>query len=233
MLVIRKKADCLKRFYLLIIVIIAFQANAQERQFWNEIRDFKKQDSLRFPPKKAILFVGSSTFRIWNDLQNDFPNHQVINRGFGGSGLLNVVEYANEIVFPYQPKQIIIYCGENDFYLPEGATPQIVMSRFQTLFEMIRKKLPKAHITFVSLKPSPRRQALIPQMEQANTLIKNFLTKHSRTSFVNIWEDMLDAQGNPRKELFREDSLHMNRDGYLIWIKEIRPYLKRTRKPGL
>lgn len=224
----------MKKKYLAIIFVFAlFQVRSQERQFWNEIEAFKKQDSLRFPPKRAILFVGSSTFRVWNDLQNDFPRHRVINRGFGGSGLQHLTEYVDEIIYPYKPKQIVIYCGENDFFQGENITPDTVLMRFKKFFGLIRDKFPRTHIAYISLKPSPRRQALMPQMEKTNALVQDFLRRERRTSFISIYQEMIDAQGNPKKELFTEDNLHMNRNGYLLWKKEILPYLKRTKRPDL
>jgi len=220
----------MKRSLLLLFVFVSFVSIAQERQFWNEIRGFKKEDSIRFPAKKAILFVGSSSFRMWKTLAQDFPDHKVINRGFGGSGLPNVIEYVNDIIFPYKPKQVIVYCGENDFFREQNITPEIVAARFEQLFKMIRTKMPRVHIAFVAIKPSPRRQAIMPQMVQTNTLVKNFLEKQKRAAFINIYDEMLDAQGNPRKELFTEDDLHMNASGYAIWKRIVLPYLKKTKK---
>src|SRR6476620_5586485 len=98
------------RLTIFLALIISVCSFAQEKPFWQEIRAFQKQDSIRFPPKKAILFVGSSTFRMWKNVQTDFPKHIIINRGFGGSGLPNVIDYADQIIFPYKPKQIVIYC---------------------------------------------------------------------------------------------------------------------------
>ncbi len=86
----------------------------QHPAFWEEIQIFKKQDSIHFPTKHAILFVGSSSFTKWTDVQNYFPKYKIINRGFGGSSLSDVIRYADDIIFPYHPKQVVIYCGEND-----------------------------------------------------------------------------------------------------------------------
>lgn len=204
---------------------------AQERPFWEEIQAFKRRDSIRLPQRKSILFIGSSSIAFWKNLHGDFPDRSVINRGFGGSGLPHVTEYADEIIFPYKPKQIVIYCGENDFYQGEGVTPEMVATRFEQLFTLIREKLPRTHIAFVSLKPSPRRQTLMPEMEKTNALVSNYLSKQKRASYINIYDVMLNAEGKPRKELFTEDDLHMNESGYAIWKRSIEPYLKRTRKP--
>lgn len=216
---------------IILILTNIYQVSAQERPFRNEIRAFKHQDSIAMPPKKAILFVGSSSIRMWKTLNEDFPNHIVINRGFGGAGLPHVIAYADEIIFPYKPKQIVIYCGENDFYQAENVTADQVADRFRQLFSMIREKLPKTHIAFISLKPSPSRQEKMQEMARANSLIEEFLKEQKRVAFINIYDDMLDTGGSPRKELFIEDNLHMNASGYALWRSEVAPNLQKTRKP--
>jgi lysophospholipase L1-like esterase len=155
----------------------------------------------------------------------------VINRGFGGSGLPDVILYADLIITPYKPKQVVIYCGENDYFQGKGVTPELVASRFAELFHLIRKELPKTYITFVSLKPSPRRKAIMPEMVKTNTLVKGFIEKEKRATFINVYDLMLDDAGRPRKDLFKSDSLHMNESGYDLWQKIIRPYLRSTKRP--
>lgn len=213
------------RFYTFLLVCFSLVVNAQERPFWKEIRAFKTADSLQQPPGKAIVFVGSSSFRMWNDVGGDFPGHTIINRGFGGSSLPHVIQYADQIVIPYKPKQVVVYCGENDF-MDKTVTSDIVVDRFTSLFELLRRELPRARITFVSMKPSPSRQHLMPKIKAANDAIRDYLQDKRRADYVSIWEPMLDADGNPRKELFREDMLHMNADGYSIWQKALEPYLR-------
>ena len=116
-------------------------AQDQQPAFWDDIQAFKKQDSVSFPPKNAILFIGSSSFTKWTDVQKYFPGYTIINRGFGGSSLPDLIRYANEIVFPYQPKQIVIYCGENDLARSDTVTAELVVKRFRQLFTIIRNKL--------------------------------------------------------------------------------------------
>ena len=200
-------------------------AQCQDRPFWKEIKAFKAADSAEAPPKNAIVFVGSSSFRMWKDIEQAFPGHKVINRGFGGSSLPHAIEYADEIVIPYKPKQVVIYCGENDF-MNKSVTSEIVTDRFIEFFKLIRKELPKADIVYVSMKPSPSRRHLMDQVAAANAAIKAFLEKQKKAVYVSIWEPMLDANGEPRKELFLQDMLHMNPQGYAIWQKAIEPHLK-------
>ena len=163
--------------------------------FYNDVLAFKKQDSIKAPPKGAILLIGSSSFTMWTDVQKQFPGYTIINRGFGGSSLTDQIRFAKDIVFPYQPKQIVIYCGENDLAGNDTVSGQTVFHRFQTLFGMIRKKLPNVPIVFISLKPSPSRAHLFPKMKLANSLIKDWLSKQKNTAFVDVYSLMLMPDG--------------------------------------
>jgi len=202
-------------------------AQTAEPPFWAEIQNFKKQDKLNPPAKNQVLFVGSSSFAMWTDVQKYFPGYKIINRGFGGSSLPDVIRYVNDVIIPYKPKQIVIYCGENDLAASDTVTSQMVFDRFKILFGLIRKKLPRVPVVFVSLKPSPSRQHLMPKMAAANRLIKNFLAKNPSTVFVDVYHKMLKPNGKPMDDIFLEDKLHMNARGYAIWQKAIKPYLKK------
>lgn len=208
-----------------LLLVSGFSKVVAQPAFQNEIQAFKKQDSISPPPKNAILFTGSSSFRKWTDVQSYFPAYTIINRGFGGSVLPDVIRYANDIIIPYHPKQVLIYCGDNDLASSDSITPQIVADRFKQLFYVTRNALPKTRVSFVSIKPSPRRERLMPKMKQANSLIKSFLAKQKNTSYIDVFNPMLLPNGKPKPDLFLEDKLHMNEKGYVIWQKAIQPYL--------
>ncbi|HET9746213.1 MAG TPA: GDSL-type esterase/lipase family protein [Chitinophagaceae bacterium] len=193
--------------------------------FWNDIQNFKKQDSNSLPPKNAILFIGSSSFTMWKGVQDSFPGYTIINRGFGGSTLMDQIHYENDVIFPYQPKQIVIYCGENDLASSDTVSAGMVFERFKILFNGIRAKLPDIPIAFVSLKPSPNRRHLIDKMRTANVLIRDYLATQKNAEFIDIHSKMLNAAGQPIPDIFLEDSLHMNEKGYAIWTREIQPHL--------
>jgi lysophospholipase L1-like esterase len=229
------------RHYIYIFLFILVSCKEEKKQevkaelppFWNDIQNFKKQDSISFPPKNAILFIGSSSFTKWTDVQNYFPGHTIINRGFGGSTLLDQLRYVNDIVIPYQPKEIVIYCGENDFASSGTVTADMVVDRFIQLCEIIRKKIDVA-IIYISMKPSPSRRHLFEKMKAANRRIEEFMgqqqgepvyNKPLSAGFIDVYNKMLNAEGQPMPEIFLEDSLHMNEKGYAIWQKEIQPYL--------
>ena len=210
----------------ILFLFVTATLYAQDKPaFYNDIQQFKKQDSTRFPPKNAVLFIGSSTFTNWKDAQNYFPNHVIVNRGFGGSSLPDVIRYVGDIVYPYQPKQIVIYCGENDF-MTDGTTPDMVVARAKKLIDTIRFKYPKIPIAYISIKPSPSREKYLPLMIEANTKIKEMLTGIKRAKFINTFNAMFNADGTIMKDIFLSDNLHMNAKGYTIWQKIMEPYLK-------
>ena len=216
------------RIKVIVIFLLAFsQVFAQEIKpaFWNDIQSFKKQDSISFPAANQILFIGSSSFTKWTDVQNYFPSYPIINRGFGGSSLTDIIYYANNIIFPYQPKQIVIYCGENDLAASDSISSQTVYKRFKQLFELIRKNDTSASLAYISIKPSPARQQLMKKMYVANILIRNYLRTKKNTAFIDVYKQMLNADGTPMEDIFIEDKLHMNAKGYAIWQKIIEPYL--------
>lgn len=218
----------LARFLTLFICFIAFTTilHAQHSlPFAEDIQKFRHADSAQPPAKHEILFVGSSSFTKWTDVQHYFPSYPIINRGFGGSTLLDVIMYADDVIFPYDPKQIVIYCGENDLAYSDTVSAQTVFTRFTILFDMIRHVYKDVPIDFISIKPSPSREKLMPKMIEANKLIQNFLAVRANTGFINVYPKMLTADGKMMPEIYVEDKLHMNAKGYAIWQKEIEPFL--------
>lgn len=206
-------------------VLLAITVLAQP--FKEEIVNFKKMDSLSFPGKHLILFAGSSSFRKWTHVQEAFPTHPIINRGFGGSTLPDLIYYANDILFPYDARQIVIYCGENDIAASDTVTAEIILLRVKQLFALIRTRQPKTEIDFVSIKPSPSRIQFRQTVEKSNQLIQAFIAKQPHSKYINVFDAMLNPDGSIREDIFLEDRLHMNETGYAIWTKIIGPYLKK------
>ena len=188
-----------------------------------DMQRFEAADAQSPPPRGGVLFIGSSSIRFWDTLAQDFPGVPVINRGFGGSELRDSTWYADRIIVPYAPRQILIYAGDND--LNAGRTPQQLRADFVAFVERVRRDLPKAKIAYISNKPSPSRAQLLPVQRAANTLIAAE-AKRLGVDYIDIFTPMLDASGQPDESLFIEDRLHMNRAGYVIWQRAIAPYLK-------
>jgi lysophospholipase L1-like esterase len=187
-----------------------------------DMQRFAAQDAVSPPPRHGVVFVGSSSIRLWETLAADFPGVPVINRGFGGSELRDSTFYADRIVIPYAPRQIVLYAGENDLQM--GRTPQQVAADFRTFVERVRRDLPKVRIAYISSKPSPLRAGLLEAQRQANALIRAE-AERLHVDYIDVFASMLDTNGQPRGELFVEDRLHMNRAGYELWRQKVAPYL--------
>ncbi|MBF6640835.1 G-D-S-L family lipolytic protein [Flavobacterium sp. J49] len=209
-----------KQFLVLVILFISFQVSAQQKPYWDEIKAFRTQDSIQQPKDGMLLFIGSSSFRMWKTLKEDFHNETIVNRAFGGATLEDLIYWQNDVVLKYKPKKIFIYCGENDIASSEKVTPEIVFERFKTLHTTLRKQFPNTPIVFVSLKPCVLRWAMKDRMMAANALISDYLKEDHKAVFVNIWDKMLE-NGEPMKDIFIHDNLHMNAKGYAIWTKAL------------
>ncbi|WP_439518953.1 SGNH/GDSL hydrolase family protein [Hydrogenophaga sp.] len=186
---------------------------------------FAAADLRQTPQPGGVLFVGSSSIRLWNDLETSFADQPVvIKRGFGGSQLLDCVKLVDRLVLPYKPRLVVVYAGEND--IAEGATPQQVLERFSAFVQAIKADLPGSRIAYVSIKPSPLRAGLMPQVREANELIRTYSQTEPQLDFIDVYSLMLDASGQPRGELFSSDRLHLNADGYALWQRVIASHLK-------
>jgi lysophospholipase L1-like esterase len=177
---------------------------------------FDAADKAHAPAMGGVLFVGSSSIRLWEDLETQFDTLPVIvKRGFGGSRMSDSAQYLNRLVIPYQPRLVIVYAGEND--LAEGSTPQQVLQSFQAFVEGVRQELPDTRIAYLSIKPSPLRARLIPAIRETNALIKGYTATVPNADYIDVFSKMLDPQGQPRRELYRADALHLNAEGYAVW----------------
>lgn len=217
---------------LFLIIIFILNSNIMFPQksnppFWNEIQYFKKLDSITKPPANPILLIGSSSFVKWKNIESYFPNYPILNRAFGGSSLTDQLFYFKDVVLPYNPIQILIYCGENDLSVSPDINEDSVFNRFKRLFYLIRNTYPTINIAFISLKPSPLRITLFAKQKASNYLIQHFLQKQKNTYFINIVDSMLVNNQCCNTTIFTKDSLHMNKNGYEIWAKIIKPYLKK------
>jgi lysophospholipase L1-like esterase len=217
------------RKILLICLVAGLFSSATQAQgnipFWKEVQALKQKDSLAFPAPGQTLFIGSSSFTMWKDAQDYFPKHKILNRAFGGSTLLDMIRFRYEVVFPYQPKQIVLYCGENDFASSDTVTVSMVVERFKTFYSLMRARYPVVPFLYVSMKPSPSRAHLMPKYKEANQLIAEFLKQDKKSAFADVYSKMLKADGSPMDDIFLQDRLHMTAKGYAIWKKILEPLL--------
>jgi lysophospholipase L1-like esterase len=199
-------------------------------RFEAEIRAFEAADRASLPPLGSIVFVGSSSIKNWTDLATDFPGVPVLNRGFGGSTLADVVYYADRIVLPYHPHLVVLYAGDNDLTLDR--TPARVVADYRAFVARLRSALPAARLAFVSIKPSPARRIYLDRVRETNRRIREDIARDSLQAYVDVFTPMLDPTGQPRPELFGADSLHMTRAGYLLWRGLLAPVVRpQVRSP--
>ncbi|MEO7718412.1 MAG: GDSL-type esterase/lipase family protein [Capsulimonas sp.] len=194
--------------------------------FASEINAFAKADQKQMPPTGAVLFIGSSSIRLWDTLAKDFPEIPVINRGFGGSLVAQSTLYADRIAIPYKPKIIVMYAGTND--LDNGTrTPEQVLQDYKDFVAKVHAALPDTRIVYLSVNPSVLRWKQEAHILEANHLIEEFtLATNSKTeklNFINSHSPLLSPEGLPQPNLLRADGLHLNADGYQVWASIVKP----------
>lgn len=188
----------------------------------NEIAAYTDADAAHPPPRGCVVFAGSSYIRKWTTLATDFPGMQAVNRGFGGCELADVYAYADRIIIPYAPREVVLYAGGND--IDAGMAPEVVFGDFVALMNKLRQALPQAKLVFISCPPSPKRWAETAKIKAVNTLIAKYCQAHGLT-FVDAFSRMLGADGLPRPEIYDADHLHMNSQGYALWREAVAPAL--------
>lgn len=193
---------------------------------WEDaIQTFEKYDQHNAIEPGGNLFVGSSTITRWKDISNYFPDHRVINRGFGGSQFSDLLLFVDRIIVPYKPSKVFVYEGDND--IASGKEPEDIVRQAKELNELIKKKLPKTEVIFLSAKPSITRWNLKESYETYNSLLRAYATKTRKTRYADIWTPLLDSQGNLRPEVYADDKLHLNAKGYRALQPVISPLLAK------
>ena len=192
--------------------------------FEKDIVAFEARDKTNPPPKNAVLFIGSSSIRMWKTLAQDFPEHRVINRGFGGSQISDSIHFAERIVIPYEPSTIVFYAGGND--INAGKKPDVLLRDFKTFVAKVREKLPTTHIAYISIAGNPARWPQIERVRESNRLIREFTASQPRLSFIDVFPHMLGNDRLPKPDIFLPDRLHMNEKGYVIWKRVVGEHLK-------
>lgn len=188
-----------------------------------EIVALEAGDATNRPPRGGIVFVGSSSIKRWTTLASDFPGLPVINRGFGGSQLADAVNFAERVVIPCQPRQVVIYAGGND--INAGKSPEVVYGDFVALVTKLQAALPHTKIAYIAVAPNPARWQQVGKVQRLNSLATAYCRRHDLT-FIDVFPLMLGPDGQPKPDIFVADRLHMNPNGYAIWRAAIAPHLK-------
>lgn len=218
----------LAQWFLLMLALVIAPLRAEDkspRTKWEkDIQAFEAADKKSPPPQGAVLFVGASGIKLWTSLEKDFPNHRVINRGFGGSQIADVTYFADRIVVPYKPRLIVLQSGGND--INAGKTPEQVADDFKAFVAKVRTALPETRIVYFSMQPAPARWSQADKQKRGNQLIMDHIAAGKNMAYLNAWDAFVGPNGMPREELFVADKLHHNAEGYRVRADLVRPYLE-------
>src|SRR6267142_5167601 len=201
------------------------EANHNFRKWEKEISAYEASDKTNPPPKGALLFFGSSTVRMWKSLPQDFPNAKVINRGFGGSQIVDSTHFAERVIFPYEPSKVFLRAGGNELWA--GKSAEEVFGDFKEFVAKVHGKLPKTEIVFVSLSPSIARWKQADKEKAVNTMIEEFVKHNRGLKYIDTYPLPLGSDRQPRPELFLPDKLHFNAEGYKLLAECVRPFAKK------
>lgn len=188
-------------------------------EWTRDMARFAAEDAAHPPPARPVVFTGSSSVRLWTTLAEDLPHLQVLNRGFGGSQIRDAVHFADEVALRYRPARIVIYSGDNDTM--SGRSPDQVLSDYRQFVARIHRDLPGTRIDIISIKPSPITAHLLDVQREANQRVQAWAGTTPQVGFIDVFTPMLDADGQPREDLFVADGLHLNRTGYALWRQVI------------
>ena len=199
-------------------------ATTRDYSVWEkEVAAYEAADRQSPPPKGGALFIGSSTIRFWKTLAEDFPDHKVLNRGFGGSEIVDSTHFADRLIFPHEPRQVFLRAGGNDLH--NGRTPREVADDFAEFVLLVHARLPRTEILYIALSPAPARWGEADKARELNRLIREQALTLPRVGFVDAFDITLDRLGQARPELFVEDRLHFSPEGYRLMVERVRPFL--------
>ena len=217
------------KLVVILCFVFSFEVKSQEypdpKRFYNEIKSELEESPFKKSDKPLIVFSGSSSIRFWIDLDKDFIEYDILNRGFGGSIFSDLNYFINELIIKHNPDLIVLYEGDNDiaFNIPT----KYIYDDFKKSYELIRKKNENVPIIYIAPKPSPARWDKKNKYDELNNLIKEFCKVKQRTYYFDTWSIMIDNEGNIPKKYFWSDMLHMNKSGYQIWKKNLKPLINK------
>jgi len=194
-----------------------------QHAFENEIRSYEKQDSISMPAKGQILFIGSSSFRIWKTFATDLAGISAINRGFGGSTMTDALYYFDRMVLTYAPSTVVVYEGDND--LAKGKSPEELAKEYEDFSNRLKKSLPKTKLVYLAVRPSLSRIALVEKQKQFNTWLENYCKSQKGRFYLDMHTPFYLPDGTVMPDIFIADRLHLNGKGYQIFSAKIREFI--------
>lgn len=206
-------------------MFIGFFTSAQDalRLKGDVIEINNKYDSIWDSSRETVVFTGSSSIRSWDNLQNVFPDHQIVNSGFGGSQASDLLIYLDELVLRYQPKQVFIYEGDNDISFKKK--PRQIRLDILQIINNIKAHHSGTNIVLIAAKPSLARWHLRRKYKKLNQKLKRLAKHDPSLEYANVWNIMLNGR-TVREDIFLEDGLHMNSKGYQLWYSVLKQYIK-------
>ena len=210
--------------FVCIVLFISSGFGQDPQRFKKEIESIQnKYDSLWDPSKSTVVFTGSSSVRMWHDLKQRFPEHQIVNTGFGGSQASDLLVHSNELILTYNPTKVFVYEGDND--IAAKKRPKIILSTMQEIIQKVKNRDNTTKIVLISPKPSLARWKLRGQYKRLNRKLKRLGKKQEEVYFADVWHPMLNGR-KLKTDIFLEDGLHMNAKGYDIWYKVLKQYIE-------
>ncbi len=210
---------------IIFLLIATLYSNAQDpNRFKNDVDELAGKEYNFNNNQKLVVFAGSSSIRMWKDVQSYFPEYNVVNNGFGGSQFSDLLYFYDEVILKQKPDILFIYEGDND--INDKKKPGKILKEAKQLTLKIKKDLPETQIIFISPKPSIARVHLKNEYIKFNKKLNKYCKRQDNIGFADVWLPMLDSHGNVYKDVFLEDGLHMNKKGYDIWAKVIDDYLE-------
>ncbi|MCA9243181.1 MAG: hypothetical protein KDA32_04440 [Phycisphaerales bacterium] len=198
-----------------------------EPWYEGEIRAFEQTDRQSPPEPGRVLFIGSSSIRMWKSLADDMRPTPVLNRGFGGSKTPEVLAVYDRIVTPYEPSVIVYYCGDNDLG-SDNTDSQSAADGFIAFDRRARAQWPGIPVFYIPIKPSLARWKNWPAMKRANAMVREYCERTPGATYVDTVTPTLTPNGEPDPTIFMPDGLHMNAKGYAIWTRELRPLVREA-----
>lgn len=182
-----------------------------------DIAAFEALDRSEKYPENAVLFMGSSSIRLWSTLQEQMKPYSVIQRGFGGSNMADLSMYTKRIVYPHQFQAVVIFVANEITVSPNDRNARETGALYKEVVHSIREKYQKQPIFLIEVTPSRKRWEKWDQIKETNSELKRICTKEKNMYFIETANFYLNEKGLPREELFRDDKLHLNDAGYKIW----------------
>ena len=213
----------MKHLFMALLMVPLMAIGQTENPFQNEVKAIQqKNDSLWDSSKPTIVFTGSSSIRFWEDVQERFPEYQVLNTGFGGSQFSDLELYLDELILNYNPVKVFIYEGDNDIFAKKR--PRQIMKRAEYILSVLQQQNPNMEIVLISAKPSIARWKYRGRYRRLNRKLDKLASENEKIDFVDVWYPMLDDR-KVKQDIFIEDGLHMNDKGYDIWYDVIKDYI--------